>query len=280
MNKSFKSLLLGFAVTALVASGALMSPAKAVSPLNVTVSKTTSLAYAGESVDISVTGIPTGQGVYIFQCATDSLTPRPYARSGDPANKCGSISDGLWLSSPAIYRPDLGVVTTEASASNPIVLKRLLVVDGITYDCATTACSVFVMRDRRNGGIADTTLDSIVPIEFEKTVVPAVPVETLKAKVSNRIAFAAGSSEVTKAVKRELKKEIANYKIASKVTITATAAITTGASTNAVKNLAKKRATAIKKYLVKQGVPAGKIVIKTKIAKSGKKPSTKVVATP
>lgn len=270
MRKSFKSIVLGISATALVASGTVSSPASAASPLTVSVSKTSNLAFAGESVNISVTGIPAGQGVYVFQCATDSLTPRPYARSGDPANKCGSISAGLWLSSPAVNTPSVGVVTTEASAPNPMRLERLLVVDGTTFDCATTACSVFVMLDRRgaNRTLADTSLDTIVPISF------------FGKATSQKLGFTSGTKSLSKANKKKIKSDLASYQAASQVVITATAGMTPGASNKVVKSLAKKRANAIKKYLVAQGVPAEKIVIKAKVSKSGKKPSTKVVATP
>jgi hypothetical protein len=268
MNTNLKKALLGVTAISLIASGALSSPANAASPLTVTVSKTTNLAYSGESVNITVAGIPSGQGVYVFQCATDALAPRPWARSGDPANKCGSINDGLWLSSPAVNTPASGVITTEASALNPMMLKRLLVVDGTTYDCATTACSVFVMRDRRNGGTADTALDSITPISFFAT------------ETSQRIGFTSGAKSLSKANKKKIKSDLASYQAASQIVITATAGSTVGASDKVVKNLAKKRANAIKKYLVAQGIPAEKIVIKARIAKPGKKPSTKVVATP
>jgi hypothetical protein len=268
MNTFLKKALLGVTATALVASGAISSPAAAASPLTVTVSKTANLAYSGESVNISIAGIPTGQGVYVFQCATNSVTPRPWARAGDPANKCGPIADGLWLSSPAINTPSSGVVTTEASAINPMFLKRLLIVDGTTYDCATTACSVFVMRDRRNGGTADTTLDTVVPISF------------FASATTQRIGFTTGAKSLSNANKKKIKSDLASYQAASQVVITATAGLTAGASNRVVRNLAKNRANSIKKYLVKQGVPAEKIVIKTKIAKPGKKLSTKIVATP
>jgi outer membrane protein OmpA-like peptidoglycan-associated protein len=143
-----------------------------------------------------------------------------------------------------------------------------LVVDGTTYDCATTACSIFVMRDRRNGGTADTTLDSITPISFFATA------------TSQRIGFRSGAKSLSKANKKKIKSDLASYQAASQIVITATAGMTPGASNKVVRSLAKKRANAIKKYLVAQGVPAEKIVIKTKITKSGKKPSTRVVATP
>lgn len=268
MNMNLKKALLGVTALAVIASGAVSSPAAAASPLTVTISKTENLAYAGESVNISVAGIPTGQGVYVFQCATDAVTPRPWARAGDPANKCGSINDGLWLSSPAVNTPASGVVTTEASSLNPMMLKRLLVVDGTTYDCATAKCSVFVMRDRRNGGTADTSLDTLVPISF------------FAKATSQKIGFTTGGKSLNKANKKKIKSDLASYQAASQIVITATAGATVGASDKVVKSLAKKRANAIKKYLIKQGVPAEKIVIKTKIAKPGNKPSTKIVATP
>jgi hypothetical protein len=81
-------------------------------------------------------------------------------------------------------------------------------------------------------------------------------------------------------VKSSIKNKSADYRLASKVTITASAGITSGLSTKSVKNLAKNRANSIKKYLIQQGVSASKIVIKTELVKSGKKPTTKIVATP
>lgn len=269
MNTFVKNALLAVTAAAFVASAAISSPAAAASPLNVSISKTANLAYSGESVNISVTGIPTGQGIYVFQCATDVLTPRPWARSGDPANKCGAITGGLWLSSPAVSIPP-STFTTEASSPNPMRLERLLVVDGTTYDCAAISCSVFVMRDRQgtNRTLADTTLDSITPITFFATA------------TSQKIGFTSGAKSLSKANKKKIKSDLTSYQAASQIVITATAGSTVGTSDKVVKSLAKKRANAIKKYLVKQGVAAEKIVIKTKIAKSGKKPSTKVVATP
>jgi outer membrane protein OmpA-like peptidoglycan-associated protein len=294
MNKTLKTAFLAVTATALVASGALTSPAKAASPLNVTVSKTTNLARAGESVNVSITGIPSGQGVYVFQCASDSLTPRPWARSGDPANKCGAISGGLWLSSPALNIPP-STFTTEASSLNPLRIERLLVVGDTTYDCAVIGCSVFVMRDRQapNVTLGDTTLDTIIPISFasnQVVVTPSPPsnevatggnsTPKLNKKFSRQIAFTSGSSKLNSASKSRIKNKIKDFRLASKVSINATAGMTPGASTKVVNRLAQKRANAIKKYLVANGVAADKITIKTKIVKPGKKPSTKVVATP
>jgi len=293
MNKTFKTAFLTVTATALVVSGTLTSPAKAASPLSVTVSKTTNLARAGESVNVSVTGIPSGQGVYVFQCASDSLTPRPWARSGDPANKCGAISGGLWLSSPALTIPP-STFTTEASVPNPIRLERLLVVGSTTYDCAVTACSVFVMRDRQapNETLGDTTLDTIIPISFTvpdpapKPTVTTAPKPTvttapkLKKSFSVKTVFGFGSSKLSSSVKANIKKRATDYRLATTITITAEAGMTSGTSRTAVTNLAKKRADGVKKYLVSQGVAANKIVINTKILNSGNKPTTKIVATP
>lgn len=129
--------------------------------------------------------------------------------------------------------------------------------------------------------------ETYTPLTFASNVVPTpattgatAVVKTLDKKISKKVAFSSGENKISNSAKRELKKEIANYKIASEVTITATAAMTAGASNKVVKNLAKKRANAIKKYLVKQGVAPDKIVIKAKVAKTGKSLSTKIVAIP
>ena len=92
--------------------------------------------------------------------------------------------------------------------------------------------------------------------------------------------FGFGSSKLSSSVKANIKKRATDYRLATTVTITAEAGMTSGTSRTAVTNLAKKRADGVKKYLVSQGVAANKIVINTKILKAGKRPTTKIVATP
>jgi outer membrane protein OmpA-like peptidoglycan-associated protein len=135
--------------------------------------------------------------------------------------------------------------------------------------------------------------ETFTPISFasdEDVETPNPPVDEVAAsgsstpklskKFSREIAFKSGSSKLDSVSKTKIKNRIKDFRLASKVTITATAGMTSGASEKVVNSLAKKRANAIKKYLVAQGVASNKIVIKTKVAKAGKKPSTKVMATP
>jgi hypothetical protein len=276
MNKLIKFLALGVTASALVISGAISSPANADSPLTVTVTKTTGLALAGESVNVSVSGIPNGQGVYVYQCAASAVTPRP------DATKCRSgMAESLWLTTNG------GMGAGVASQSNPLSLVNEFTIGAATFNCSLEVCGIFVRRDHM-GGSSDFTLDTIVPIEFE-TATPDQEINVvsagsatpkLKKAFTTSQGFDSGSSRLGSAAKANLKKKIGDYRLASTITITAEAALTSGVSSKKVTNLAKKRAEAVKKYLVQQGISASKIVIKTELMKSRKKPTTKIVATP
>lgn len=276
MNKLIKSFALGVTATAVVASGAISSPANADSPLTVTVTKTSGLALAGESVNVSVSGIPNGQGVYVYQCAASAITPRP------DATKCRSgMAESLWLTMNG------GMGSGVASAENPLSLVSEFTIGATTFNCSLEVCGIFVRRDHM-GGSSDFTLDTIVPIEFE-TVDPDQEITDvsagsatpkLKKTFTTSQGFQSGSSRLGSATKANLKKRLADYRIASVITITAEAAFTPGVSSKKVANLAKKRAEAVKNYLVQEGVSAKNIVIKTKTIKASKKPTTKVDATP
>jgi hypothetical protein len=281
MNKLIKSLAFGVTATALVISGAISSPAIAGSPLTVMVTKTAGLALSGESVNVSISGIPDGQGVYVYQCAASAITPRP------DATKCRSgMAESLWLTANG------GMGSGAASQLNPLSIVNEFTIGATTFNCSIEACGIFVRRDHM-GGTFDFTLDTIVPISFavdEEPVNPtspggqevqsARPTPKLNKMFSREFTFKSGASTLGASAKSSIKSKSADYRLASKVTITASAGMTSGLSRKAVTNLANNRANAIKKYLVQQGVSASKIVIKTELVKSGKKPTTKIVATP
>jgi hypothetical protein len=160
MNKSIRTLVLSATATALVASGAISSPANAESQLVVTVSKTANLALAGETVTVSVTGIPSGnqpqlsQGVYVYQCASAVAFPRP------DSTRCRSgMTESLWLRTAG----DMGARV--ASEQNPLQLLKEFTIGANTFDCSITTCGIFVRRDHM-GGSADLSLDTIIPISF------------------------------------------------------------------------------------------------------------------
>jgi hypothetical protein len=280
MNKSLKTIVLAITSTALIAVGAVSSPANAVSPLTVTVSKTTNLAIAGETVSVSVTGIPTGQGIYVYQCASAVASPRPAStlcRSG--------MTESLWLTNNG------GQGAGVASQQNQMQLLKEFTIGSTTFNCSVDSCGIFVRRDHM-GGSSDFSLDTIVPISFmaaaptptvtpTPTPTPTVTAEPkLKKASTTKFRFNSGTSGLDALVKANLKKKVSDFKLATTVTLTVEAGAAKGVTSKVVNRLAKNRAVVIKSYLVKLGVSADKIVIKTKVINSGIKPVTKVVATP
>lgn len=182
MNKSLKTLVLGVIATAFVAIGAISAPANALSPLTVTVSKTTNLALAGETVSVSVSGIPTNQGIYVYQCASAGVSPRP------DATKCRSgMSESLWLTTNG------GMGAGVASQANQLSVVKEFTIGSTTFDCSVDACGIFVRRDHM-GGSSDFSLDTLIPISFA-TLTPApkaiqkVPAIGTKVKVGKAISF-------------------------------------------------------------------------------------------
>lgn len=310
MSKNFKAIILSFVTSALVATGAISSPAQAApgDQATVTVSKTSGLNPDGETITISGAGFVangsltngsrpplagTFSGFYVsFGKFQDVWKPSASAPSGNRKSVQNDPTRTSWLV------PAANLATIGGAAGGGVVLAA----DGtftITLNVSKTLLNpsqtlIFDESTIGNYGIYTygasganyAPFETFTPLSFApKAVVStsapvAAPVNVLKKKISNEVSFAGGNKLVTKSAKRELKKEIANYKIASKVTITATAGATSGVSDKVVKSLAKKRANAIKKYLVAQGIAAEKIVIKAKVAKGGSKPSTKVVAIP
>ena len=106
------------------------------------------------------------------------------------------------------------------------------------------------------------------------TPAPAPVVATVvPSKASFR--FTKDSSVVTAAGKKQIKNDLDKLKTANAVVIT-TEVGNTSTSQNA-KALAKKRAQAVKKYLVAQGISAEKISMKLKVVSAKKSPVTKVV---
>lgn len=87
--------------------------------------------------------------------------------------------------------------------------------------------------------------------------------------------FSKNSSVVTTQGKKQIEKDLDRLKTANSVVITSEVGVTS-TSQNA-KALAKKRAQAVKKYLVAQGISAEKISMKLKVVSSKQSPITKVV---
>lgn len=121
---------------------------------------------------------------------------------------------------------------------------------------------------------APTPTATPTPTPTPTPAVVAVAVATVvPSKASFR--FTIDSSVVTAAGKKQIKKDLDKLKTANMVVIT-TEVGNTSTSQNA-KALAKKRAQAVKKYLVAQGISSEKISMKLKVVSAKKSPVTKVV---
>lgn len=311
MNKTFKTIVLGLATSALVATGAISSPAQAApgDQATVTVSKTSGLNPDGETITITGAGFVangsltngtrpplagTFSGFYVsFGKFQDVWKPSAGAPSGNRKNVQSDPTRTNWLV-PAANLATIGgaagggvELATDGTFTITLRVSKTLLNSSQTLIFDESTIGNYGIYTYGASGANYAPFETFTPLTFAANVVPTTPavgataaVKTLDKKISKKVGFASGGNKVSSSTKRELKKEIANYKIASEITITATAAMTTGASNKVVKSLAKKRANAIKKYLVKRGVAADKIVIKTKVAKPGTSPSTKIVANP
>ena len=157
--------ILRSALAFLIATGAfslVVSPVSAA--VGVTIDQTTKLADL-QVVSIKLASVPAGQGVYISQCYKAQIGQR--TASGLICN--GSLTEQgtmIWA-------------TTDASRGSQSVTDGLTLmlrssftkVDAnkvsTTYECGVNNCSIFVYRDHR--GLADTALDTIVPLKFLPT---------------------------------------------------------------------------------------------------------------
>ncbi len=315
MKKLLKSFAFGVTATALVISGAISSPAIA-GPLEqaaISVSKTTDLNGNGETITINGTGflangaLTNGTrpplagsfgGVYVtFGKFQELWKPSESAPSG---NRLAAMSDAdrtKWLV-PAASVNGLGGAAGGAfelpvGGNFEITLRVSKELsdssNNLIFNDATAGS--YGIYTYAGSGARYAPFETFTPISFataEESVPPTSPGNEilqsaspkLNKKFSREFAFKSGASSLSSSTKSNIKNKSVDYRLASKVTITASAGMAPGLSNKTVTNLAKSRANEIKKYLVQHGVSASKIVIKTELVKSGKKPTTKIVATP
>jgi len=93
---------------------------------------------------------------------------------------------------------------------------------------------------------------------------------------SKSFKFASGSLVLSATAKKAIKALVKKSGTGAKYTITGSAGSIAGVPYAYTKNLAKLRAKAIKAYLVKLGVKKSSILIKSRVAKSGTSPKTKL----
>jgi hypothetical protein len=320
MKSRINVLALGTISSALLLSGLATSPVNAApgDQAVITVSKSTGLNPDGETITITGSGFvpnanltnatrpplaPGFGGVYVsFGKFQDFWRPSASAPS---ANRLLTFADATrtkWLV-PAANVAQIGgeaaggiALASDGTFSVTLNVSKALSASGtLIFDESTIGN--YGIYTQTGGGARYAPFETFTPLTFAVPVVVAptptptptvtptpAPVVTVKPKLkktfTTNFRFDSGSRNVATTVKSNIKKKKADYKLASKVTITGEAGAMVGVSSTAVTNLAKKRANAVKKLLVEQGVSTGKIVIKTKVTNPGTKPVTKIVATP
>jgi|GEM_PF-2089616 len=302
-----------FVTLSLVISGIAATPAASqAAPVGptITVTKTAGLNPNGELVTISGSGFladgtltngtrpplaGTFGGFYVtFGKFQDVWKPSVSAPSGNRKSSQSDSSRVNWLV-PAANLATIGGAAAGGVALNP---------DG-TFSVSLNASDVLL--DAANATIFDTStignygiytygasganyapFETYTPLAFATRVAASPSVATPNVVgipenskiISDKLNFGLREKSLSKANKKKLKTDLPSYAAASQIVITATISRSAGTSSKTNKKMARQRASMIKKYLVANGVGSSKIVIKTKNAKSGTKPSVKVVASP
>lgn len=138
-------------------------PTSVSAAVGVSLSKSTGLV-TGELISISLTDVPSTQGVYVRQCYKPTIGLRDAT-----GLKCNGslqrVSEMIWATM------DGARGSASAASAQSLQVKDSITVyesDGTTVKeriaCGVSDCAVFVHRDHR--GLFDTSLDTVVPLTF------------------------------------------------------------------------------------------------------------------
>jgi hypothetical protein len=126
-------------------------PTEPPTTFGVTVTPTTGVD-AGDDVQVELTGIPSGQGVYARWCAKPAEGLRPSADQCD--------GQGVWALEAYPYGPRPTDGTVVDPSAGAFALSTTAAIGAV--DCTEAICGVSIRRDHR--GSADTALDAFVPV--------------------------------------------------------------------------------------------------------------------
>ena len=147
-------------------------------PVGVTLNKSTAIADGGENLTVTLTGIPSGNGVYIRQCQQSQTSARP--------TLCNGM--GVWTS---LDPGSQAQTATDATLPQTLPVAGLYTSNSTTVDCNKVVCGIFIRRDHL--GASDLSLDTFIPLTFStpvkssQTIVPSLATGThsvLKGKYS------------------------------------------------------------------------------------------------
>jgi hypothetical protein len=146
-----------------------------------TVSQTSGLARAGETVTVSGSGYDVNKGIYVAYCVDNGAGAVP-TPCGGGADTSGSLGASHWISSnPPSYGEGLAV-PYGAGGSFRVQIKVTTKIGDI--DCTKRKCSVVTRNDHTRGG--DRSQDVRIPVTFAAAAAttkttPAAPPKTTAA---------------------------------------------------------------------------------------------------
>ena len=129
---------------------------------SVTLSKSTDLVRANDSIDVTVAGLTGTQGVYVRLCEAPSVV-------GSRPENC--FGQGDWLSHDPVM---LNYGASTAAVAQPLAVQSSFAAGDATIDCTVVSCGVFVRLDHTDP--TNTSLDLFTPVTFA-----AAPIVTLPA---------------------------------------------------------------------------------------------------
>lgn len=157
---NYKKSIIALAVSAVFASVA-ATPALATG-FSISADKITNLVAAGDTVNVTLSGVPADQGVYVRLCK-GTLAEVAQARP----TEC--FGQGAWVSLSSVQQ-GYGA----GNAANPVALAVQAQFDNV--NCLVDACGIHVRRDH-NGGSSDYSLDRFIPVTFaDPNAVVSAPV--------------------------------------------------------------------------------------------------------
>ena len=157
LNKSLVTLgaSLAMAVTAIV-------PAHA-TDFNATADRTSDLNPAGDTVNVTLTDIPSGEGVYVRLCK-GTMAEVMQARPSD----CFGL--GSWVS---LDSSNFAYGAGDATQPVALAVQAQFTSGSDSVDCLVQACGIHIRRDHV-GGSTDYSLDRFIPVTFTGSNIPTV----------------------------------------------------------------------------------------------------------
>lgn len=146
---TLKKIAIAVMASAVLAS-AVATPALATG-FSVSADKSSNLVAAGDTVTVTLTGVPADQGVYVRLCK-GTLAEVSQARP----TEC--FGQGAWVSMSSVQQ-GYGA----GNAANPVALAVQAQFDNV--NCLVDACGIHIRRDH-NGGSSDYSLDRFIPVTF------------------------------------------------------------------------------------------------------------------